>query len=494
MTADTAQNPQQNPWPALWALVIGFFMILVDVTIVTVATPAIMRGLDADVGNVIWVSSAYMLAYAVPLLITGRLGDRVGPKWVYMAGLALFTGASLWCGLTSTIGELITARVVQGLGASLMTPQTMSVITRTFPAERRGTAMSLWGAVSGVAMIVGPVLGGLLVDGPGWEWIFFVNVPVGIVAFVLAWRLVPDLPTHNHDWDWLGVALSAVAMFCIVFGIQEGERYQWGTITGFLTVPLLIAFGVVVFAAFVFWQSRNRREPLVPLGIFRDRNFSLANSAIATVGLAMTSMGFPFMLWAQLVRGLSPMTSGLLMLPMAVCAAIAAPFVGRMVDRVHPRIIPTIGLLLGAGSIWWTSSAMTATGSWIPILASGAVLGLANACMWAPLAATSMRNLDPASAGAGSGIYNATRQVGSVIGAAAIAALIEARLAANLPGASSQTGALGTSTLPEPLHVGFSAAMSESLLLLCATALLVGALAAVLLKDGRGARADSGVA
>ncbi|MGH3463970.1 MAG: MFS transporter [Kribbellaceae bacterium] len=203
---------------------LGFFMILVDSTIVTVATPALMRELGADVNEVVWVTSAYLLAYAVPLLITGRLGDRIGPKNLYMAGLALFTGASLWCGLTGTVEQLIVARIFQGLGASMMTPQTMAVITRTFPAENRGRAMSLWGAVAGIATLVGPILGGVLVDGLGWEWIFFVNVPVGIVGLVLAWRLVPALPTHSHRFDLVGVALSAVGMFLLVFGIQEGSR------------------------------------------------------------------------------------------------------------------------------------------------------------------------------------------------------------------------------------------------------------------------------
>ena len=161
-------------------------MILVDTTIVTVATPSIIEDLDADVNAVVWVTSAYLLAYAVPVLITGRLGDRVGPKKIYLVGLTVFTLASLWCGLTSTVEMLIVARVAQGVGASLMTPQTMAVITRIFPATERGRAMALWGATAGVATLVGPILGGVLVDALGWEWIFFINIPVGLVGLVLA--------------------------------------------------------------------------------------------------------------------------------------------------------------------------------------------------------------------------------------------------------------------------------------------------------------------
>ena len=191
MVVEGPAQPDASPWPALWAVCVGFFMILVDTTIVSVATPTILSALHTDVDSVVWVTSAYLLAYAVPLLITGRLGDRFGPRRVYLVGLAVFTLASLWCGLTDTITGLIIARVVQGLGAAVMMPQTMAVITRTFPAESRGRAMSLWGAVAGVATLVGPILGGVLVDGLGWEWIFFVNVPVGVAGFVLALRLVP---------------------------------------------------------------------------------------------------------------------------------------------------------------------------------------------------------------------------------------------------------------------------------------------------------------
>src|SRR4051794_7671854 len=280
-------------------------MILVDTTIVSVATPAIIEDLDADVNSVVWVTSASLLAYAVPVLITGRLGDRFGPKNLYLLGLTVFTLSSLWCGLTGSIEGLIIARVFQGFGPARIPPQTLATITRISPSERRGRAMSLWGATAGVATLVGPILGGVLVDALGWEWIFFINVPIGIFGFALAWRLVPRLPTSSHRFDWLGVALSGVGMFLLVFGIQEGHQYDWSTITGVITVPALIISGVVVLVLFVVWQAVNRQEPLVPLSLFRDRNFSLANVAISAMGCAITALAFPIMLYAQLVRGLS---------------------------------------------------------------------------------------------------------------------------------------------------------------------------------------------
>ena len=239
-----------KPWPALWSLVVGFFMILIDTTIVSVANPRIMEGLNTDINAVIWVTSAYLLAYAVPLLITGRMGDRFGPKNLYLIGLVVFTLASLWCGFSQDIGMLIAARAVQGLGAAMMTPQTMAVITRIFPPDRRGAAMGLWGATAGMAVLVGPILGGVLVDGLGWEWIFFVNVPIGVVAFILVTRFVPTLTTHTHKFDIPGVVLSAAGMFLLVFGIQEGQTYDWGTINGVVNVWGLIIAGVVVVNGF----------------------------------------------------------------------------------------------------------------------------------------------------------------------------------------------------------------------------------------------------
>ena len=456
-------HAQRSPWPALWALVIGFFMILVDTTIVSVANPAIKAALDPDTANldnVVWVTSAYLLAYAVPLLITGRLGDRFGPKKIYLIGLAIFTLASLGCGLSSTLTMLIVFRAVQGFGASLMTPQTMAVITRTFPPTQRGAAMGLWGATSGVAMLVGPLAGGLLVDGLGWEWIFFVNLPVGVIGFVLAWMLVPNLETHRHRFDMVGVFLSAVGLFLVVFGLQEGEHYDWAP-----WVWAMIVGGVVVMALFLWQQSRTNSEPLVPLELFRDRNFSVANIGIATVGFAVTAMSLPMMFFYQLARGLTPTQSALLLIPMAVIAGVLSPVAGRVLDRVDPRLLLVPGLLLSAIAIFWYSALMHPdTEIWMFLLPS-ALMGVGQAGMWGPLATTATRNLQPRQAGAGSGIYNTTRTIGSVLGSAAIAALMQGRLEANLPGAGDAGGEFGSGQLPDFVVAGFSDAMSQSMLL-----------------------------
>ncbi len=473
VTAETPAGPQLRPWAALWALCLGFFMILVDSTIVSVATPTIGRELHAGENAVLWVTSAYLLAYAVPLLITGRLGDRIGPKTLYLLGLTVFTLSSLWCGFTATIAELIVARVVQGLGAAMMTPQTMAVITRVFPAVKRGQAMGAWGAVAGAATLVGPILGGVLVDGLGWQWIFFINVPVGVIGFVLAVRFVPTLPTHSHSFDIVGVALSAIGMFLLVFGIQEGQTYHWDT-----AVWSAICAGVVVMVAFVVWQRFNRREPLVPLRLFRDRNFSLANIAITTVGFGIIAMAFPVMFYAQAVEALSPTRSALLLIPMAVLSGALAPFVGRLSDRVHPRYVAGIGLLCFPVSLAWLAAVMSPHQAIWQLEMPIALLGVANGFVWSPLSTTATRNLPMGQAGAGSGIYNTTRQVGAVLGTAAIAVLIQSRLNVNLPGFSigSQGSANSSGQLPEPLQAGFSTAMAQSVLL-PAGVLLIGLVA-----------------
>jgi EmrB/QacA subfamily drug resistance transporter len=465
----------RSPWPALWAMVLGFFMILVDTTIVSVAIPTIRDDLKTDYNTVIWVTSAYLLAYAVPLLITGRLGDRFGPKRIYLIGLSIFTISSLWCGFTNSAEWLITARVVQGLGASMLTPQTMAVITRTFPPESRGRAMSLWGATAGVAMLVGPVLGGLLIDSVGWEWIFFVNVPVGIIALALAIRLVPELETHSHSFDWVGVALSAIALFLIVFGIQEGEKYNWGTITGIVSVPLLIGLGVAFFAAFLAWQAINKREPLVPLSVFGDRNFSVSNLAISLVSFAVTSMAVPFMVWAQTAQGWSPTQAGLLMVPMAVATVGLAPLVGRLSDRLHPRSLTSFGFAMSAIAMFAQVWVIGHNGALWELLACVALLGAGSAFLWAPLAATANRNLPLKLAGAGSGVYNTTRQIGAVLGSAAIAAAMTSRISAHLPAAASLQSQDSKATLPAILVGPFSTAMAETLVV-PAVAFLLGLL------------------
>lgn len=455
-------------------MMLGFFMILVDSTIVSVAIPSISEGLGASYNQVIWINSAYLLAYAVPLLITGRLGDRFGPRTVYLAGLALFTASSLACGLADSSAELIAARAFQGLGGAMVTPQTMSVMIRTFSPKERGGAMGVWGATAGLATVTGPLLGGVLVDASGWPWIFFVNVPVGILGLILAWVYVPRLEKTNRHFDWIGVGLSSVSMFCLVFGIQEAQNFEWDW-----RVWALLAAGAATMIAFIRWQATQGANALVPLALFSDRNFSLAGATISTVGFAISTYIIPWMIYVQTVQGLTPTRAALLVLPSGVVSGVLSPFVGKLTNNYDPKPFAIAGLTLAAASM--AASAAITTPEVDPrwMYAIAAVYGVANSMMWGPLSMIATRNLDPRLAGAGSSVYNTTRQIGAVIGSAAIAAMMSSQLAGKLGTGAGGLAAPGQAngSLPEELHVPFAEAMSNSIWLPCAV-IAAGAVAA----------------
>jgi EmrB/QacA subfamily drug resistance transporter len=461
---------QANPWAALGALCIGFFMILLDTTIVSIAIPAMVRGLNTDLNSVVWVISMYLLTYAVPMLFTSRLGDRFGPKRIFLAGLVVFTLASLWCGLSGTAGTLIAARAVQGLGAALMTPQTLAFITHLFPPAKRGPAMGLWGGVAGLATIAGPLLGGVLVDGLGWEWIFFVNVPIGLIGIVLTVLLVPDWqPKHSHSFDVLGILLSAAGLFCLVFGIQNGQHYGWGRVAGPVNVFEIIGAGLLLMAVFLVWQRFNRREPLLPLRIFRNRNFSTGAVTAAAIGFAMTGMFVPLVIYIQDVLGMSPTMGGVLTAPMSLLSGIVAPFIGRMSDRVNAKYLVMVGfvaLAVGLGIVALQARADTNPWTLVPALL---VCGLGTGFVFAPMSNVAMSSVEATLAGAASGIFNTARQVGGVLGSAAIGVLLQARITASM---AAEHG-----NAPPAL----TAAARQTLLLPVAV-LLVGAIAALAMQ------------
>lgn len=451
---------ERNPWGALAALCVGFFMILLDMTIVAVANPSIMSGLHTSLTSVVWVTSAYLLTYAVPLLVTGRLGDRYGPKNLYLAGLVVFTAASLWCALAGSIESLIAARSVQGLGAALLAPQTMAVISRIFPIEKRGAAMGAWGGVAGVATLVGPLLGGVLIDAGGWQWIFYVNLPIGVIGLALGVWLIPDLPTTEQGFDIPGVVLVAIGMFGLVFGLQQGNAYHWAG-----WVWALIVGGLVVLALFVVYQGRVRSEPLMPLGLFKDRNFALGNVAIASLSVGMTAQMVPSFFYLQEVRGLSPTKAALIFAPMAIVTMFLSPVVGRFTDKLHPRLLPTFGFGLFAVAVFWFTRLATLHGSLALICVMAGLCGVAGSCIWAPLTATALRNLPIQQAGAAAGIFNNNRQLGSVLGSAGIGALLAARFSAHgLPSTGSSEGAVAGG-LPEMIKVPFALSLTDSLYL-----------------------------
>src|SRR5580658_4502402 len=257
-------------------------MTLLDLTIVNIAIPNLITNLHASFDDVLWVINAYALVLAVLVITGGRLGDLFGTRTLFVAGVTVFTAASAACGLAPSAGWLIAFRAVQGLGAAMLMPQTLTIITNTFPADRRGAAFGVWGAVAGVATIAGPTLGGLLVTAFDWRYIFFVNLPFGIACLILTFFIIPDLrPGRRHRIDIPGVLLASAALLAICYGLVEGQKYNWGTITSFISIPLVLGAGVALLIAFLVQQGRRQRgagtEPLIPFALFRGRNYSLMN-------------------------------------------------------------------------------------------------------------------------------------------------------------------------------------------------------------------------
>ena len=416
-------------------------MILLDQTIVAVATPDLQTELGASLNQVVWVTSIYLLFFAVPLLVTGRLGDRYGQRNIYLIGMVIFTISSLACGLSPTVEILIIARAIQGIGASLITPQTMSVINRIFPRHRRGAAMGMWGVVAGLASLAGPILGGIIVSAIGWEWIFFINVPFGIVSIIMVWLMVPDLPRLARRLDFLSVIVSIITMSSIVFTIQQGPDLGWPIwIWPILVVGLALA---VVFVRLQATATKRNTEALVPLDLFTIKNFTLGTISITTMGFAIGGVFIPAMLFLQNGHHLSAQQAGLYMVPIALFSGSLSPFVGRMSDRINPRVLSMIGFSFMLASIFGFVLVMRDGVPLWCILIPVALLGIGNGFVWSPNSSTSLRDVPLHDMGAASGVYNATRQVGSVVGAAVVGAAMQIGTAY-----TAFTTAMGNSLIP----------------------------------------------
>jgi EmrB/QacA subfamily drug resistance transporter len=423
-----------NPWLVLVVVSLGFFMTLLDLTIVNIAIPNMITKLHASLDDVLWVINAYALVLAVLVITAGRLGDLIGPRTLFAAGVALFTLASAACGLSPSPGWLIGFRAVQGLGAAMLMPQTLTIITNTFPPERRGAAFGVWGAVAGVATIAGPTLGGLLVTAFDWRYIFFVNLPIGVIVLALTFVIIPDVRLgRRHRIDIPGVLLASGALLAICYGLVEGQKYSWGTISSFISIPLILGVGVVLLAVFLVYQKLTQgREPLVPFAVFRDRNFSVMNWVSGVLAVGMMGIFLPFTIYLQSDLGFSALKAGLAMAPASLISMFVAPVAGRMTDQIGGKYILMSGLILFGGGMGWLALIATPSSSWQSFLAPLIVAGLGMGCVFAPLVTTAMRNIQPQMAGAASGVLNTVRQVGLVIGTAAVGALLQNRLVSTM--------------------------------------------------------------
>ncbi|MEL5959963.1 DHA2 family efflux MFS transporter permease subunit [Streptomyces sp. CLV115] len=448
------RNLRGNPWAVLVTLGLGFFMTLLDLTIVNIAIPDMMDRLGSSLDEALWVVSAYALVLAVTLITFGRLGDLRGPRTLFVAGVSLFTLASIACGLAGTPGLLIATRAVQGLGAAMMVPQTMVLIMAVFPADRRGTAMGVWGSIAGVATLSGPTLGGLIVSTIGWRWIFFINVPIGLAVIALTFLWVPDIrPARAHKFDVLGVLIVTAALFCLSFGLQEGERYDWNA-----GIVALIIAGVALIGVFVLYQRRKQDdEPLVPFALFRDRNFTVMTTIVALISMALLGLVLPMNIYLQSVLGMSALQAGLTLAASPVMSMCTAPFAGRMSDRIGGKNVLLFGLVVYGCGIALVMTLAATDSHWYTFTAPMAVLGLGTGCLLAPMATEAMRNVPRQLAGAASGVNNTFRQVGSVLGASVVGAVLQSSLASNL----HSEAAARADELPAGSRAGFVDAFSH---------------------------------
>ncbi|MCL5257518.1 MAG: DHA2 family efflux MFS transporter permease subunit [Chloroflexi bacterium] len=423
---------RSNPWVILIVLLGGFFMILLDSTIVNVAIPSIIDDLHAGLNDILWVTNGYILAYAVLLILFSRFGDMYGQRNLFAAGMVVFIISSAFSGIAQDVSQLIIARVFQGVGGAMLSPQTLAIMTSIFPPERRGAAFGVWGGVAGVATVIGPTLGGFLVTDWSWRWVFYVNLPIGIVALIATMLIVPDLrPGRKHALDPVGVLLVSTGLLAIVFGLIEGESYNWGVIWMWLMIPDVIILGVLLLVAFILWE-RAQSEALVPLSLFNDHNYTVMNWVGTILSIGMFGIMFVFTIYLQAVVGFSALEAGLVMAPSSVISLFVAPFAGRYSDKIGGKYILMAGLSLFAIGIWVIGTIARADSTWTTFLVPLLIMGLGQGCVFAPQAAIALRNITPRMAGAASGVLNTTRQIGAVIGGAAMGALLQNQLATSL--------------------------------------------------------------
>ncbi|MFF9183909.1 MFS transporter [Streptomyces misionensis] len=446
-----------NPWATLVVLSLGYFMTLLDSTIVTIAIPSIIDSLHATLPQVLWALNSYLIAITVLLITAGRLGDRYGPRQVFVVGVLLFTIASLLCGLATVPAVLVAARVLQGAGAALLMPQSLTLIVASFPRERRGTALGVWGAIGGVASVLGPSLGGLLINVAGWRWIFLVNLPIGVLVVVLGLTVVPDLRTgRRHSLDLPGVGLASLALACFAYAVTNGPDHHWGP----LVWALLVA--AALFGAGFTVRQRHRQDgdPLLPFALLRIRGYTVTLGIAAAITGATFAITVLAALYFQSVLGLSAFRAGVLLAPASAMSLLVALVAGRLADRVEGRFILLTGMVVQGAGILWTALLMSGPVHWTAFLAPMAVIGMGNGCSIAPRTTVAMRDVPQELTGAASGVLETVRQLGAMAFTAGVVALVQGlrsvtdgsgaamRAATALPIAALALGAVACLALP----------------------------------------------
>lgn len=419
-----------HPWLTLFAVAIGVMMVALDGTIVAIANPAIQSDLGASLADVQWITNSYMLALAVALITAGKLGDRFGHRQTFLIGVAGFAAASGAIGLSDSVAAVVLFRVFQGLFGALLMPAALGLLRATFPAEKLNMAIGIWGAVIGASTAAGPIIGGLLVEHVNWQSVFFINVPVGLIAVVLGAVILKDHRAQNaaKSFDIPGIVLLSGAMFCLIWALIKAHEWHWGS----SRTLLFLGLALLSFVLFVVWESKAR-EPLLPLRMFRSA--PLSAGTVLMVLMAFGFMGGLFFVtfYLQNVHGMTPVDSGLHLLPLTAMMIVASPAAGALITKVGPRI-PLVGaMVITAVALFGLSTLEIGTGTGLMSLWF-ALLGLGLAPVMVGATEVIVGNAPIEHSGVAGGLQQAAMQVGGSLGTAVLGAIMANRVDDTLPG------------------------------------------------------------
>jgi EmrB/QacA subfamily drug resistance transporter len=415
---------EEHKWWTLTAVCVATFMLLIDITIVNVALPDIAKALGSTFSDLQWVIDAYALGLAALLLTWGATSDRLGRRFIFVVGLAIFSAASLCCALSTSPLMLNLARAVQGVGGAAMFATSLALLASAFHGRERGTAVGIWGATIGAAVAIGPLVGGALTEGIGWEAIFYVNIPIGIAAIYISLTKVAESSDPDAGPpDWPGLVTFSVGLFLLIFALVRGNAEGWGST---LIVAFLIGAAVLLFA-FVVVEARIE-HPMFDLGLFRVPTFTGASIVAFALSASLFSLFLYLTLYIQNGLGYSPLEAGLRFLPLSLISFVVAPIAGRLSARVPIRALMGSGMVL-VGIALLLMRGLTASSSWTALLAGFIISGVGVGLVNAPLASTAVSVVPPQRAGMGSGINSTFRQVGIATGTAGLGALFQHLLA-----------------------------------------------------------------
>ena len=397
---------------------VALFMTTLDNLVVTTALPVIREDLHAGLSGLEWTVNAYTLTFAVLLITGAALGDRFGRRRMFVLGLAIFTGASAAAALAPSIDVLIAARALQGLGGAIVTPLTLTILSAAVPAERRGLVLGAWGGISGLAVAIGPLVGGAVVEGISWQWIFWLNVPIGLVLIPLAALRLRESRGPNDSLDLPGLALASAGLLGLVWGLVRGNEVGWAS----TEIVASITGGLAVLMLFVLWELRAP-EPMLPLRFFRNRTFAAANGASLLMFFGMFGSIFLLAQFFQVIQGYSPLQAGLRILPWTAMPIFVAPIAGALSDRIGGGRIMAVGLSLQAAGLAWIATVSDPTVAYNALVVPFILSGVGMALYFAPVANVVLGAVRPEEEGQASGSLNAIRELGGVFGVAVLAAI-----------------------------------------------------------------------